>query len=208
MITIGELLKSARVAKKYSLSRVEEMTRIKSEFIKSIEDEKWEKLPPFPTVLGFVKSLAGVLGVNDRTAVAILKRDYPPKKLNINPKPDVSGKQSWSPKLTFALGVGLILVIVFGYLIFQYTKFVSPPSLSVESPKEGQNISESSVVVFGATDSDVKLTINGQPVLVDEEGKFSVSLEITDQTNEIVVIATSRSGKSTEVHRTIVPTGL
>ena len=92
---------------------------------------------------------------------------------------------------------------MFGYLIFQYSRFVSPPGLSIESPKEGQIVSGTSVPVFGSTDSDVKITVNNQPVLVDSDGKFSVNLDVAGITKEVDVIAISRSGKMTEVKRKI-----
>ncbi|QQG41995.1 MAG: helix-turn-helix domain-containing protein [Candidatus Woesebacteria bacterium] len=206
MNTIGQIIKNARVVKEYSLSRLEEITKIKKGFISSIEEENWEELPPFPTVLGFVKSIAGALEVDERTAVATLKRDYPPKKLRINPKPDVSRKFVWSPKLTFIIGVGLVFTVIFGYLAFQYTRFISPPALSVDSPVEDQIVSGNNVLVFGNTDVDVKITVNNQPVLVDNDGKFSVSMEVVPDTKEIVIQAVSRSGKMNEVRRKILVT--
>jgi cytoskeletal protein RodZ len=185
------------------LSHVEGMTKIKSGFIDSIEKEKWESLPAFPTVLGFVKSLAGALEIDQKMASAVLKRDYPPKKLKINPKPDLGSKFAWSPKLTFAVGVSAVLLVLFGYLIFQYVHFVSPPSLAVDSPKENQVIDGDSVTVFGSTESDAKITVNNQPVLVSDDGKFSVSLSVVPTTHEVDVLATSRSGKMTTVRRKI-----
>ena len=204
MKTIGEILKDARVTKKYSLMHVEGMTKIKSGFINSIEKENWESLPPFPTVLGFVKSLANSLEVDPGMAVAVLKRDYPPKKLKISPKPDVSAKFVWSPKITFIFGISAVLLTLFGYLIFQYVRFVSPPRLNVTSPKENQIVNGESVTVFGSTDLDVKITINNQPVMVSPDGKFSLSLDVVKDTNEVVVAASSRSGKITTVSRKIV----
>lgn len=203
MKTIGQIIKDARTEKKYSIAYLEGITKIKSGFIDSIEKEKWEKLPPFPTVLGFVKSLSSPLGVDPKMSVAVLRRDYPPKKLSINPKPDVSSKFTWSPKLTFAIGVGAILAVIFGYLIFQYIHFISPPSLTVESPKEGQAVTGNSVTVFGETETDAKITVNDQPVLVDDNGNFSTAIGITKNTSEIDVIAVSRSGKATEIRRRI-----
>ncbi len=203
MKTIGEILKNARINKKFSLIHVEGLTKIKASFVDAIERQKWEKLPPFPTVLGFVKSISTSLNIDEKMAVAVLKRDYPPKTLNINPKPDVSSKFMWSPKLTFAVGIGIVLMLIFGYLIFQYSRFVSAPGLKVESPKEGQVVSKGSVLVFGSTDADAKITVNNQPVLTDDNGKFSVSIEVVPETKEIVIIAISRSGKTTTVRRTI-----
>jgi transcriptional regulator with XRE-family HTH domain len=204
MKNIGQIIKEARLKKKLSLKKVEDITKIKSSFIYAIEKEKWEILPPFPTVLGFVKSLSVILDVDGKMAVAVLKRDYIPRKLDINPRPDVSSHFIWSPKLTFVLGIGVVALITLGYLAFQYVRFISPPSLTVESPKEGQIIKGGDVLVFGSTDSDVKVTVDNQPVLVDRDGKFSVSIGITQNTKEIDVIAVNRSGKSTTVARKIV----
>ena len=203
MNTIGQILKSARVKKKLSFGKLEEATKIRAVFIKSIEEEKWNVLPTFTTVLGFVKSLATTLGIDERMAIAVLKRDYPPKKINVNPKPDMLSRFTWSPKLTFAVGIAAVILVVLGYIGFQYAKFISPPDLTVDSPKESQVVDGNSVLVFGSTDPDVKITVNNQPVLVDADGKFSVSLGVTQTTKEIDIIATSRSGKINEVKRNI-----
>lgn len=204
MKTIGQILKDARVSKSYSLMHLEGITKIKSGFIDSIEKEKWNDLPPFPTVLGFVKSLSTTLGVDPKMAVAVLKRDYPPKKLKIIPKPDLGSKFTWSPKFTFIVGVSAVLLVIFGYFIFQYIHFISPPSLSVDSPKENQIVVGNSVTVFGSADDDAKVLVNNQPVIVSTDGKFSVSLDIVKGTKEIVIKASSRSGKTTTVSRKIV----
>ena len=203
MNTIGQILKNARVTKKYSLLHIEGITKIKSGFIDSIEKEDWEALPPFPTVLGFVKSLASPLDVDQKMAVAVLKRDYPPKKLRIAPRPDVSKKFTWSPKLTFTIGVSAILLILLGYLSFQYIHFVSRPSLIINSPKENQVVIGNSVTVFGSTDSDAKIVINNQPIMVSPDGKFSERLDVVKDTKEIIITASSRSGKTTTVSRRI-----
>jgi len=118
----------------------------------------------------------------------------------------LGGKFVLSPKLTFAVGVSAVLLALFGYLIFQYVHFVSPPALSVDSPKEDQLINGDSVTVFGSTESDAKITVNNQPVLVSDDGKFSVSLDVVPTTHEVDVVATSRSGKMTEVKRKILVT--
>ncbi len=203
MKTIGEILKNSRVNKKLSLHQIENETKIKSAFIDAIEREDWDLLPAFPTVLGFVKSLASYLSVDEKMAVAVLKRDYPPKKLSVAPKPDVTNKFVWSPKLTFIAGISLIVIFLFGYLGFQYIHFVSSPRLFIESPKSDQVIMGNVVNVFGVTDSDAKITINGQPIAVSDDGKFSVSLDVVPGTKEVTVQASSRSGKMTTVSRKI-----
>ena len=203
MKTIGQILKDSRISKSYSLKHLEGVTKIKSGFIDAVEKENWDALPAFPTVLGFVKSLANSLEVDSKMAVAVLKRDYPPKKLRIAPRSDVDRKFSWSPKFTFILGTSVILFVLFGYLVVQYFHFISPPELNVASPKENQMVNGNSLTVFGSTDTDAKIIINNQPVSVSGDGKFSVSLDITEETKEIVITASSRSGKTTTISRKI-----
>ena len=203
MNTIGQIIKYARVKKKLSFKKLEEITKIKAVFIKSIEEEKWNTLPSFPTVLGFVKSISSPLGIDEKMVIAVLKRDYPPKKTNISPKPDLLSRFSWNPKFTFAIGIITVILVVLGYLGYQYAKFVSPPGLTVESPKQNQIVSGKTIPVFGSTDSDVKITVNNQPVLVDTDGKFSVNLEVGSNTKEILIVARSRSGKERIISRKI-----
>jgi cytoskeletal protein RodZ len=203
MKTIGQIIKFARVKKNLSFKKLEETTKIKASFIKSIEEENWDVLPTFTTVLGFVKSLATALKIDQNMAVAVLKRDYPPKRLNINPKPDALSRFTWSPKLTFVITIVVVILIVLGYIGFQYAKFISPPNLIVDSPKENQIVDGNSVLVFGSTDQDVKITVNNQPVLIDADGKFSVGLGVTKTTKEIDIIAMSRSGKVRIISRKI-----
>ncbi len=203
MKTIGQVIKDTRQMKRYSLVKLENITRIKKDFIEDLENENWSTLPPFPTVLGFVKKIASSLDLPQNNLVAILKRDYPPKKLLISPKPDISSKFYWSPKLTFLVGVIVFSSLVIGYLGFQYFRFISPPKLIIDSPNESQVVKGKSVKVSGLTDTDSKITVNNQPALIDEDGKFSIDIQVIKETKEIVVKSISRSGKETVIRRTI-----
>lgn len=203
MKTIGTYLKEARLKKKLTLASTEGQTKIKKDFLKNLERESWSDLPGYATVQGFVKNLAKAYGVKEEQAAALLRRDYPPDKLTMSPKPDVSDKFTWSPRLTFFAGLGAMLLLVLGYLGFQYSSFIHPPNLEISSPPDGLSVNNLSVVVEGKTDNDATIKINNQPVLVSETGEFKFDLEITENTTEIVIEALSRSGKTTEVKRNI-----
>lgn len=204
MKTIGNTIKEARVKKRYSLAKLEKETKIKKEFIEAIEKDNWKDLPEYPVLQGFVKRIASTLKKDPKKIVALLRRDYPPKKLNINPKPYISERFSWSPKLTFLLGILIVSVLIMGYLGFQYFKFISPPSLEVSNPKENQKVEELSVLVSGKADVQAVVKVNNQPILVDEYGNFSAEIEIVEDTKEIVIKAISRSGKEAVIRRNII----
>lgn len=198
-------MKEARAKKRYSQEKIAKETKIKKEFISSIERENWELLPEFPVVVGFVKQISKFLKVDERQAVAFLRRDYPPKVLPVNPKPDVSKKFRWRPRTTFIVGITIVIMMVLGYLGFQYSRFISPPKLVVDHPQEEEVVKERILIVSGKTDLDATIRINNQPVLVDEDGDFETEIEIFEGTEEIIVKAVSRSGKDTIIRRKIKP---
>lgn len=204
MNTVGQILKEARVKKNISLVKLENLTKIKKEFILLLEKNDWDNLPEFPVVSGFIKNLANSLGISVESANAILRRDYKPKKLSINPKPDVESKFTWSPKLTFAVGISILLILVLSYLGFEYMKFVRPPELSIVSPKENEQILYNTVKIDGKTTTDAILTVNNQPIILDQDGKFVTEIEITKDTKELKFVSISRSGKKTEIVRKII----
>ncbi len=198
MNTVGQILKEARINKNISLSKLEDLTKIKKEFISKIEKGDWSNLPEFPIVSGFVKNLANALDISVDKVNAILRRDYPPKKLAINPKPDIQGRFYWSPKLTFVMSIGVLTLLVLGYLGFEYKKFITPPDLEIYSPKDNGTLFTDNVEVSGKTTTDVSLTINNQPIILDQDGGFNTELKITKDTKELKFKVVSRSGKTTE----------
>lgn len=205
MKTIGEKIQEIRKQKGFSIKELEKQTKIKSSFISAIENNDWESLPEFPVLQGFIKNIANNLNIDTQQAVALLRRDYPPKKLRVNPKPDLKSKFQWSPRTTFLLGIILVVFIVLGYLGFQYYQFTQPPMLEVIRPEQGQEVFLEQIVVEGDTDPEATLLINNQPTVVNEDGSFYTEIDISSQTTEIVVQATSRSERQTTVIRQISP---
>lgn len=206
MKPIGKIIKEERKKKNISLDELSQKTKIKKDFIKAIEKENWKLLPEFPVVLGFVKNISDTLGIGSERAAALLKRDFPPKEKDIeriNPKPDVAKEFIWSPKLTFILGIILVTLALFCYLIFQYIKFVSPPKLTIQEPSESQVVTQEDVTVKGSTDLEATITVNNQPVIVDENGNFETEIEVAENTKEVRITARSRAGKETIIKRNI-----
>jgi cytoskeletal protein RodZ len=205
MKSVGEIIKDTRNKKKFSKKKLANLTKIKKEFIEAIETSRWEQLPEYPVVYGFVRSIASVLEIDQKNLLAILRRDYPPQSLPINPKPDIEQKFVWSPKLAFIIGTSLVSIVIIGYLIFQYLNFISPPSLMVDYPKEGQTVKGRNLLVEGSTDSNATVLVNNQPTIVEDDGKFRAEIEIYEGTNQVVIVSRSRSGKETVVSRNIKP---
>ena len=192
MKNIGEVIKEARIRKKLSREKLENLTKIKKGFIEALENSRWDALPDYPVVFGFVKSIAGSLGLEEKNLTALLRRDYPPKALWVNPKPDLREKFKWNPRLTFLVSVITLFLIVAFYLGFSYLNFIQPPFLELEAPKENQLVEKTLLTVKGKTDQGAFVEVNNQPVLVEESGFFETEIEIAEETNVSINTALGR----------------
>ena len=72
----------------------------------------------------------------------------------------------------------------------------APPSLSLNSPTDGQSFSKDQNIasIKGATDTDAKVTINGFWAITDSNGNFSYSLPLQNGENKIRVEAIDIAG--------------
>lgn len=198
MKTLGDHLRQVRKVRKITIKDLSEKTKIKKSFLSAIEKGHWNKLPEFPIVVGFVKSISNALDINTESLVKLLKRDYPPKELKVNPNPEIKKEFRFGPRLAFLSGVVLIVLAILGYLAFQYSQFIKPPKLKVNTPTEDQIVFENVLVVSGETEPNVSIIVNDQPAFVDEEGNFYTELDVTGNLEIVDIVAKSRSGQETK----------
>ncbi len=85
-------------------------------------------------------------------------------------------------------------------LTISYTN--KAPSLTVDSPNDGQTFSGSSqqeVTVKGKTDNgDIRITVNGFWAIVDGSGNYSYTLHLQNGSNHISVVAQDSAGNQTQ----------
>lgn len=202
MLTIGKFINNERVKKKISLESLERKTRIRKEFIEALEHEDWQSLPEFPVVLGFVKNIAKALNLNENKATAFLRRDYPPKIVSLTPKNPIGKKGFvWSPKSTLMVAIIFAILMAVSFLGYQAYRFLSPPSLVLFSPKDGDKVKAGELLISGKTDIDAVVFVNNQPAVVDSDGNFQAQVLVDQNTNQLVVKARSRSGKERVVEQ-------
>lgn len=76
----------------------------------------------------------------------------------------------------------------------------APPTLSIDSPVDGQNFEkdQNTTQVSGKTDSGVRVTINGFWAVIDESNNFSYNLPLQNGDNTIKIIAEDQAGSKVE----------
>lgn len=204
MKTVGEVLSEKRKNLGLSLEHIEKETKIRQKYLEAIEKNDFVFFPEVATVKGFIRNYALILNLSPDAVLAIFRRDF-----GENEKGQVVSRSysneleekgfRWTPKLTFFAVIFFILFIFAFFLFQQYLRFSAPPPLEVISPKEGQTFKEK-VEVFGNTEKDSTLKIDGSLVNLDENGNFKEEIVFPRGENIVTVESSNRQGKKRTVN--------
>lgn len=208
MRTVGQILKEERERKFYTLEEIEKVTKIRIELLQALEDDDYKKLPPATFVQGFIKNYGRFLGLDTNKLLAVFRREFsehrnPPRIMSSFSKPLSSSKFNLTPSKLVSLVVASLVLIFFSYLWFEYRFLVLAPPLDITSPKDQETTKLENVEVKGKTDPEGKLSINNQDVTVGKDGNFEQEIKLVVGVNRIIIVSSSKFGRSTKVEKTI-----
>jgi cytoskeletal protein RodZ len=209
MRTVGIILKESRLSKKLSLDQVEQATKIRKKFLVDIENDQYDNLPSVAYAKGFIKNYSNFLGLNTNNVMAFFRRQTTEvPKSSLLPKgmsePLNATFFRLTPNRFITLTIAILVTTFLLYFGLQYQRLQIPPALTLDSPKESSVINDRRVDILGSTDPDATVTINGVNVLIHTDGKFFDQVALNPGENTIVIVATSRLGKSITVTRKVI----
>jgi len=118
-IQIGEVLKATRTRLGLDIRTVEERTKIRTKYLRALENEDWDVLPSAAYAKGFLRTYARALGLDGDALVDELRRQvespdepaYPVSEhvLEHRRRP---GEPRGGPRIGAILGIGGALVVV------------------------------------------------------------------------------------------------
>lgn len=88
-----------------------------------------------------------------------------------------------------------LLALFVAYIVFQSRAFLFSPRLSLSTPEIIRAEIGQEIHVEGFAPLSSHVSINGQDVALDREGKFSQSLVIQKDTSAVEIRAANRFGK-------------
>ncbi|MDD5626930.1 MAG: DUF4115 domain-containing protein [Patescibacteria group bacterium] len=209
--TFGEILKKKRKSMGYSLKQVSHRLKINFGYLKALEAESLQGLPPPVYVRGFLKHYARFLGLPEETILRyyrternILDNLHPEENLVYQSKIKRVSLLNISPKAVKFGFIALGIVMFFIYLGWELSGFSAPPSLKIISPQENEKVTTDSMVVAGESEKEAEVFINGQPVFVDEEGNFREQIILNAGVNPIEILARNKIGRERRVARNVL----
>lgn len=201
VIPVGVRLREARKAKGWTLEMVSAKTKLMKEHLNALEAGDYIDVSTLYK-RQFVKKYALALGLDPEPLLAEtrLTESTPVKE------PQRFGRWHLSniPSLFRWGTTGVIAAICLSYLGMQVRHTVRPPELTLVGPSEGLISNTHEVSVSGLTEPEVKVAINGQSVMSDEQGRFNQALVLQPGINTVVVTAEKKHGKTTQTTRHII----
>lgn len=209
--TFGSHLRDLRDLQSISLERASRDTKIRDTILLALEEDRITELddPVFAErhLMAYVRYLGGhepyfiaryrerLKGLNAERQV----NDLLPRK---------RGVRGWDlfagPQLMAVAGIVLLGAVFAGYVLWQTHLVRIPPPLSLSSPQDGERLERPTVVVRGHTMAEAEVTVNGKDAAVDDQGNFSLSMDVRRGTTVLTVVARRRRGSETHLQRSVL----
>lgn len=94
--------------------------------------------------------------------------------------------------------VALVVLVIFGYGVFEARRIIAGPELIIDSPLNGSATSTTLVTVTGRVQNISFLTINDKPAFANEQGQFVYRYSPPMGYTALTARATDRFGRKVE----------
>ena len=118
-IQIGEVLKATRTRLGLDIRTVEERTKIRTKYLRALENEDWEVLPSIAYAKGFLRTYARALGLDGDALVDELRRQVESSGESVYPVSEHvlehrrrPGEPRGGPRIGAILGIGAAVAVV------------------------------------------------------------------------------------------------
>ena len=99
------------------------------------------------------------------------------------------------PRLVSLFFISLLTFALIGKLAVEVKKIITPPKISLESPRNGELTHDPAVEVRGQTETGTELALNGQRIEMNKNGSFKELLPLQPVLNLIKISARKRYSK-------------
>lgn len=201
MLSVGTLLKNTRERKKLTLRDVEKHIKVREQFVKALEEDRWNVFTSKIYIMGILKNYARFLSLDEQKILAFFRREYE-KKEDVRFKERISGNylSSDSRKTVLAgfIVLFLLFLVYFSYQIYQYMK---PPTVEILSPKVTTFRRDATITIVGKTEKEAVVTILGERVYQNKDGVFEYVLPLKQKNTAFSVEVVGANGKKTQLDR-------
>ena len=159
---IGEILRKRREELGKDLREIAEISKIRYDYLKAIEDEAFEKLPLHVYVKGYIREYAKILNIDPEVVITAYIQQTSPSHAEKKEVPPGETAQRKHLKIRYILVPFLLLIPVVFFLFSSNPKKLIRPSHPPETKEENLFKTTTHVLEVFATDTTwLIVTIDG-----------------------------------------------
>ncbi|MEK7644420.1 MAG: helix-turn-helix domain-containing protein [Patescibacteria group bacterium] len=202
-------LKRVRLEKNMSLEEIADKTKINIAYLSALENCQFDAIPHQSLYQkNFLKKYLSAIGVDSEEYLSQFRAEEMKATDTVAPKRFTRYTARYHlsslPNILRYVFTGAFTACLLLYLGLQVKNVLQPPSLVLTSPTDGMIAKKNYINIAGASDPEVKVSINGQSIMSDESGNFNQAISLTPGINTISVLAQKKHGKTTEEVRHII----
>lgn len=183
---IGERLRQAREAKKYSISEVSAELRLTQESILFLEEQQWEKLHGRAYAQGYFSAYVKFLDLPQEEMLALFSIEYKPKE----PEPELREQNEDRKSFSVFIPVLIIIVLLVAFgLVSQQLNNVEP--VADDLKQQNMDTFDSSVVeplTGEISEAKLELVFSESAWVEVSDAQTNILLNKIAQENETVVL--------------------
>ncbi len=202
MENLAVILRQRRRQRHLGLGRAAAELAIPEHYLRALENGDFQKIPAGYRRL-YLRDYARLLGLNEEHALALYRRDFRGSK-TVRPLLREQFFSSWEKLLANWQQLFLIafIFLLAAYLGFEYYRFQRPPSLVLRPLPQVSH--QPTVMVEGTARRAAIVRLNGQPLILDENGHFQKKAVLLKGDNWLDLEAISPAGKKVELKKKVV----
>ena len=206
--SLGKKLKAIRAAAGWTLSEIAVKTKIRKSFLQAFETGEFALLPDPVYARNYLKVYVRALGGDIQYFLQQFEVECGTCDFTKNarlPRRRARALQFLvASRFIKVCSLGLVGLAIVGYLGLQIRAIVSPPELLVFSPMDGVKTDEALITVTGQAQEGARVRVNGEDVLLSQDGAFQVHVALERGLNVIAIQSQKRYSKSTTEYRRVV----
>ncbi|MEK7459238.1 MAG: helix-turn-helix domain-containing protein [Patescibacteria group bacterium] len=207
--TLGEKLRALRRGQGVTLDVIEHDTHIQRRYLEALERGRYEELPEPMYTRNFIRAYARALEADEQYFIELYEEEcgrcdlLTPMRL---PRQRVrKGSLFNVPRVVTAGMIAFVMLGVVGYFGWQVTELIRPPEVVLYAPEDGMATASALLPVTGLVmKGEVTLTINDEPVVVNADNTFALTVDLERGLNVIKVEAKRRYSRTAVTYRRVV----
>lgn len=207
-VSFGAKLRALRRDRGLNYDQTAEATRLPRRIIEAFERDDFSALPESVYARHFLKTYVRFLAGDEAYFLDCFDQargtcDFVDPLL----LPRRMVRRAWflvTPRIFRYVGFSAVALLIFGYLGFEVKRIVTPPSVEITMPYDGLATDDATVKVAGRVFEEAEVTIDGEQILLNQDGTFVAEVDLERGLNLITVEAKKRYSKTSRIDRRVV----